>query len=208
MRSSRRRTLLCHRSLLLILCAFAVCIAQGCPTVPVKRQFNPEGVYRHSFTQLAFPEQSGSFDRMYVTEFDPDSTDVAGHYRGPTALPIVATVYHYPATAGAAAPTEEEFIAHFEQTKRDVTQTYPGVRITHSGGVVAKINSFELSGAHASFSIPDFPAYAGPADSHLYLFALDGWYLKFRFSHPAEVASDALPREHDFIESFTWPIPE
>ncbi len=91
---------------------------------------------------------------------------------------------------------------------REVERENPSAQVTSKGGIEAMINGFEMSGAHARFTIADFPAYSGPTESHLYLFALGGWYLKFRLSHPAEIASEVSPREKAFIESFTWPIPE
>lgn len=185
-------------------------LLSGCATPsapPDTVRVHPSGTYRHAFTELALPESYAGFTRLHVTEYSPDKSNVSGHYND-EGIPSAATIYHYPATADVSPPTREELLAHFEQTMGDVTRHTPAAELLGSGGVTATINGFDLSGAHARFRLPAHPAFPGEVDSHLYLFALDGWYLKFRFSHPETVAETAIPREHEFIAAVRWPVPD
>ena len=196
------------RFALVVLLLAVGCVSPNADDEPFQpRKVRPAGPYLHAYTELVFPERSGLFERAYVTEYDPGRANVSGHYSSPASLPSIATVYHYPATAEGSAPSAEEFLAHFEQTKADVRQAWPAAALTHSGGVTAEINGFSLNGAHARFSVYH-TAFEGEADSHLYLFALDGWYLKFRFTHPVAIADEIIPMERRFIGATTWPIPD
>jgi hypothetical protein len=174
--------------------------------IPPATRVDPVGTYRHAFTGLALPERYGDFVRLYVTEYDPDKANVSGHYRD-AAIRSNATVYHYPATADLSPPSREEFIAHFEQTMGDVMHQKPRAKLLASGGYEAIVNGFQLAGAHARFTLPAPEALYVPTDSHLYLFALDGWYLKFRFSHPETATKVAIEKEQEFIEAVEWPVP-
>lgn len=162
----------------------------------------------HVFTQLEMSERIGLFERDYVTEYDPDAVNVSAHYSGPRSLPALATVYHYPATADVTPPSAEEVSGHFERLMSDVGRASPGAELIGTHIVRFEVNGFDLRGAHARFSLTDHPTFAGPVDSHLFLFSLDGWYLKFRFSHPMEIADDVIPLEAEFISATKWPIPE
>ena len=184
----------------------------GCTTpvdqpIPEPRILHPTGIYRHAYIQLEMPEQIGPFQRTYVTEYDPDRANVSGHYDAADPYRSVATVYVYPANADVAPPDRASFIEHFEQMSAHVRQIHPLAKSIRSGGAEMEVNGFTLQGAHARFLLPDHPSFGGPVDSHLYLFALDGWYLKFRFSHPEGLAADLIPHEKRFIESITWPVP-
>lgn len=174
---------------------------------PAPGRVLPVGTYRHAFTELALPPQLGSFERLYVTEYDPEKANVSGHYQD-DAIPSAATVYHYPANATVTPPTNEEFVAHFAQTMQDIEGANATAERVSMASVEATINGFRLTGAHARFRLPEHPAFYGPADSHLYLFALDGWYLKFRFSHPDHTAGVAIEEERKLIQRIEWPIPE
>ena len=189
-----------------MIAAFAFALA--CKTTEAPQTFQPDGLYRHAFIQLEFPAQVDIFDRLYVTQYDPDGANVSGHYAAPRSFPSQGTIYVYPATFDLSAPSLEEFVAHFEQIKSNVDEASPGAELTESGGISMEINGYELGGAHARYTLRDHPVYEGPVDSHLYLFALDGWYLKFRFSHPSRIAEEIIPHEHAFISSTRWPTPD
>lgn len=178
------------------------------PPVPEPRIVHPTGIYRHAYIQLEMPGQIGPFERIYVTEYDPDRANVSGHYEAADPYRGVATIYVYPANADAAPPDRAAFIGHFELMSAHVRRIHPLAKPIREGGAEMEVNGFTLQGAHASFLLPDHPAFDGPVDSHLYLFALDGWYLKFRFSHSEALAADLIPHEQRFIESITWPVPD
>lgn len=199
---------------LAVLCVVSAALLVSCttPTEPAApfepRVLRPDGEYRHAYTELAFPERSGPFRRLYVKEYDPDRANVSGHYAVPMIAPGAATIYHYPATFDASPPSREEFIAHFERAKAEVLRVYPGAMLVWSGGIEQEINGFRLSGAHARYTLHGRSISSGTIDSHLYLFALGGWYLKFRFSHPYELSADLIPQERQFMSSTSWPIPD
>ena len=180
----------------------------GSPQPFEPKTVQPEGTYRHAYIALEIPERSGPFQRTHVTVYDPLGADVSGHYASGPDLPIAATIYVYPATPDASSPSREQFVEHFEQTKSDVFRVSPGSTLVRSGGVDGTMNGLELSGAHAQYALPSYPGLSGEVDSHLYLFVLDGWYVKFRFTHPMEVAEEAIALEQEFIASTTWPLPE
>jgi hypothetical protein len=181
------------------------CTTRGPSEPPAPTRLYPEGTYRHAFIGLEFPERTASFERAYVTEYDPQKANVSGHYWD-RSVPVAATSYVYPATDDASRPTRQAFLDHFGQARADVERATPQAKEMSAGPTRMKINGFELAGLHARFQLP--PAgQSGTLDSHLDLFPLDGWYLKFRFSHPWEAREEAIESEREFIRSVRWPVP-
>lgn len=183
-------------------------VVAGCVSHQGPRRLEPDGPYLHPATSLEYPVRSGVFSREYVTEYDPDGFNSSGHYSSPRTLLITATVYHYPANATASPPTPEEFVDHFEQVLGDISRNTPAGRRLKTEWERHVINSFELNGLHSVFEFERFHDYSGPVRSHAYLFALEGWYLKFRFTHPADIDEGAVEHEVDLIRSIRWPRPD
>jgi hypothetical protein len=198
------KPLLANRALLIALLVGGLACAQ----LPGPRTITRPGPYRHAYTELLFAEHLGRFDRLYITEYTPDASNVSGHYQGPRALPSNATVYLYPATPDASRPHEKQVLAHFEQAKNDIRSVHPAATLGSEEILTTAINGFELNGLHAVYTLPKFPLYDGLSESHIYLYVLDGWYLKFRFSHPQSISTEVSAYEREFISAFTWPTPE
>jgi hypothetical protein len=199
-----RRASSMTRSWLLVslLALFAACVS---PTGP--RRIEESGPYSHVVTELGFPERVGVFRRTHVTEYDPDGYNASGHYQSPRTLLITATVYHYPANQTASPPAGDEFNNHFRQVVSEIDQATPGGRRLETESVTYNVNSFSLTGLHTAYEYDRFHGYNSEVKTHIYLFILDGWYLKFRFTHPADIDEGATAEEVKMIEAMSWPIP-
>ena len=139
-----------------IACIVGLAVNLSCASSIDPGPFKPKtirraGTYQHDFIKLEFPNRIGQFERTHITEYDRDRANVAGHYSLAGSLRGAATIYLYPANANASPPDRDAFIAHFEQTKSDVILGSPLATFLQSGGVEAKINGFELAGAHARY---------------------------------------------------------
>jgi len=171
------------------------------------REFAPTGPYAHRLTGLVLPEQVGQFERTHVSHYDPEGFNISGHYRIAEHRTI-ATIYHYPGTANGSLLTLEQLAEHFESAKRDVYLHRPGAQSVHDVMLSLVINGMELPGHHAVFQFEELPWFEEPAESHVWLFMVGNWYLKFRFTHPTEKSALVFVSEQGFIASFKWPIPE
>ena len=69
------------------------------------------------------------------------------------------------------------------------------------------INGVELPGMHAVFRHDTSSALPYPLESHLWLFAVGDWYLKFRVTSPQEETPTSLEAQKRFIASFEWQQP-
>ena len=191
----------------LVIALFLALILSGCLSASGPRRVEPSGVYKHVITELEYPERIGVFRRQYVTEYDADGYDAAGHYGTPTTLGITATVYHYPATATAVAPTDEEFSNHFKQVHQEVLRSAEGGTMLSVEAETHEVNSFSLQGMHSVYAFDSLRGYNAEVRSHLYLFVLDGWYLKFRFTYPSEIDEGGRGHAAEMIRLMKWPIP-
>jgi hypothetical protein len=199
-----RQTSDMRKTWLLLLLAISVTACAG-PSGP--RRIEEAGPYTHVSTDLVFPEKIGVFRRQYVTEYDEEGYDASGHYQSPRTLLITATVYHYPANQTASPPTNDEFVSHFRQVVGDVDRTTPGGRLVTTEKVTYEINTFNFTGLHSAYAYDSFRGYNSDVRTHIYLFVLDGWYLKFRFTHPADVDEGATIEEINMMKAMKWPIP-
>ena len=181
----------------------------GCATPPPQPQdIEVSGTYTHVMTELAFPQAQGAFIREFVTRYDPGAFNVSGTYRAIAPYAAIATLYHYPATSDLSPPSPEEVVQHFQQVRDNLTRGNPGAVPRSHTALQARINGFELYGLSASYSVEEFPALGGPVITWVYLFPLDGWYLKYRFTHVAEDEEFLVPLEQEFISLTRWPLPE
>ena len=198
------------QALLLFAVGFTVACAGafGPPEAFSPRRVELTGTYVHPGTSLEYPERIGVFRRLFVTEYDPDGYDSSGHYASPESLLITARVYHYPATVDVTPPTSDEFVDHYAQVLADITSSTAGGKLIGTEWEPREINSFELNGLHSIFEFEEFGTYHAPVRSHVYLYVLDGWYLKFRFTHPADIDVGATEHEVKLIESIRWPRPD
>jgi hypothetical protein len=189
--------------------ALAVISVAACATPESgPRRVVPDGIYHHIATGLEFPQRSGVFERLYVTEYDSQGLDVSGHYQSPLSLGIIATVYHYPATSDLSPPTRGQVYEHLRQIERDVEVVTRGAEHVGDSVETFAINGISIDCVHAEYRLPALGTAEGRFLSHVYLFVLGGWYLKFRISYPEDAPDEVHEHCRRFIESIRWPIPE
>jgi hypothetical protein len=169
--------------------------------------FTPQGDYQHVITGLKFPREVGRYERHHVSRYDQEFHNVSGHYELRAPNWGIATIYHYPASGDGSFPTYAELESKFEEAKRDIAFTRSGATLVSEAESLASVNGASLKGRKATYSV-DWPDDdEGPITSSLYVYALENWYLKFRFSHAESDSQHAARLEMEFIEAIRWPIP-
>lgn len=169
-------------------------------------EFEPSGPYLHRITGLVVPERVGSFERRAVTRYDPEGFSVSARYesREPRA---VVRFHHYPASGDGPFPALEGLRAQFESAKHAAYRNTWRAQFVHEQRIDFVINGVELPGMHAVFRHDTSSALPYPLESHLWLFAVGDWYLKFHVTSPQEEAPTSFEAQKRFIASFEWQQP-
>ncbi len=180
----------------------AACAELAPPAGPVAVDVPYDEPFRHGFTNVLFPARAGIFVREGVSRYDVAGFDTSGHYSS-RMIGSVATVYIYPGT-NAESLTMKELFDHYAQVKADVGRRTPGATIVSESRGTFSIGDGELSGLQAVYHLPRFNDVDVPIESHLYLFAVGQWYLKFRISFPIEARDEALAQIQPFLSAMWW----
>jgi hypothetical protein len=184
--------------------------ALGCATPHVQENlpldFYPEGDYQHVITGLTFPTEIGWYKRTRVSRYDTEFYNVSGHYELEGPPWGIATVYHYPAAADGSFPTYSEIYSEFEAAKRDLLLTRESATLISESDSQAMVNGMSLLGHTAAYSLDQPENIDGAMVSTLYLYTVENWFLKFRFTHWEIESPRVVPHEKDFIETIQWPI--
>ena len=193
-----------HRTATLLLVALLV----GCASSPRVNVIPSGETFHHKYTGLEFPLAIGGYVRNSVNSYDPDSVNVSGNYNTRFPNYALATIYHYPATEDGSPPSRETITKHFEQVRDDLTQARSDSTLRAASPIEHEINGFTLSGGMAEYDVPSFKGFDGPVRSSIYLFAIGGWYLKYRFTHSPSSADFIVPLQNEFMTLTRWPAPE
>jgi hypothetical protein len=174
--------------------------------------------YVQAASGMVFPPRAGAFHRVHVLRFDDAERDVAAGYNfvlGDNR--IVATVYVYPTPAlGAIGASAEEDAGERSQVmmeemfarKQEVSQFHPETKILTEDFATLDQAGVRYSGLRAHFSFED--KFAGRqrrllSDLFLYGFVGGQWFVKYRFTYPAEL--DAERRIGEFMQALIVTIP-
>jgi len=179
----------------------------GPPPLPSEpTEVRPFGPYHHRTTGLVVPERVGSFERRGVTRYDPGGFSISARYESiePQAT---LTFYHYPAGGSREHSALHDLEENFESAKHTGYRDTWRARLVHEQRVTFEINGIEVPGVHAVFRYPLSKQRVETVESHLWLFAVGNWYLKFQASSPREEARAAFEAQKRFIRSVEWVVP-
>jgi hypothetical protein len=161
----------------------------------------PASAYTHDGLGMAFPEAVGGFQQLDVTEYDSAANDVGIGYRNGTLL-IEATVFVYPSRrpTPAGSPPDQQ---HFEGVKSEI-------EAVHEGAAVVRANDDTMLaghlGKHASYQFEAvFAGERRELTSDVYLFGIDDWYIKYRFTYPEDGAESSSAAIRQFMEELGLP---
>jgi hypothetical protein len=183
--------------------AWAVALAlglAGCPraTPPGATAIKAAGTWSHAASGLQFPDRLGAARRSGITQFDQRGADVGVGYDHEVADAMVAfTVYVRPPVA-LATGEPATLAQQFELEKDVIVRAHAGASEASSEPMTFARNGQSVSGFAAELSFHDvFAGRRQPLVSRLYLFAADGWVVKYRLTFPAtqpgaRAAADAL----------------
>ena len=169
-------------------------------------QLRPSGAYLHSVTGLVVPERVGPFERRAVTRYDAEGFSISARYE--SVEPHTSLIFHhYPAGSADGRAALENLRAQFERAKHEGYHDMWRAQLVHERQVEFVINGVEVPGAHAVFRYPLSRQRRDPIESHLWLFAVGPWYLKFHSTSPQEEAHASFEAQKRFIRSFEWVPP-
>lgn len=151
---------------------------------------------KHVNSGFVFPSRVGDFlggDDVRI--YDPSGKDVSVPYnlvRGNDYVAATVYIYAIPAAPGLSAADILNY--HFENLKTEILGAYRG------GSLVSedKVSIRGLAGRKAGFKIE---LMGETTESELYLFAHQGWFIKYRISYPAKSANFARPEILKFVKS-------
>jgi hypothetical protein len=178
--------------------------APNAPPLRPSQVFVQHGTDIHSYIQHTasgqiFPAVVSGFLRVSTLVYDRTGNDVsAGYDYGDMHLPIVGTVYVFPAptdiVSGASADTGAASRAEFLHQKQAIALSHPDARLLHEEPATLPQPGLTLQGWHASYNfteafngslVPRLPV-VQPVQSDLFVFCCvrQHWALEYRFTYP------------------------
>ena len=190
------------RARIAVLLAIALAACTSAPGLPAEIEVAQGELYEHPYTNLILPARAGIFVRESVTQYDPDGFDFSGHYTS-RMVGTTATVYFYPGT-NSPSLSKEEVASHIDRVKADIMRLSPFARLLDQEAGEFTLGDVKKWGYHARFELPSFRGVDEPIESHLYLFPVGQWFVKFRVSFPARDAELARPELGPLLATSWW----
>lgn len=176
-------------------------VLTGCPTLGGV----PKGPYVHAPSGFVFPESFGKVRRVSVDRFDATGENVGvGYNLEEPGRQVALTLYVRP-------PLQHEdgrlmaLAEQFELERQAVVDHHPSAQSGASEAAPATRNAEPSPGLLAAFRFDEVFAYRNQrVDSLLYLFEYEGWFVKYRITHPAAQAAAAGAEARAFVSTFVW----
>jgi hypothetical protein len=175
--------------------------------------FNPAlDVYTHQNSGFSFPSNIEQFKRGSDIQFyDEAGNNFSVPYNVDTSNEkVIGTVYVYPGLKDynvfpipKLGQTPEYFIKEqYEGAKQSIIERYRA-RVLSEENVRNKQSLLNPTGKKGTF---EYDAVNGETvKSLLYLFAHNGWIVKYRFTYPSKFDAVVTPQLEKFVELFKWP---
>ena len=204
-----------------LLCPFlllAGTLMCGCPG-PNITVFQPvlieaTGTYTHPGSGMPFPLAAGYFQRVKITQYDPQETDVGvGYNLYSMGYQVAMTVYVYPAQVTSIGSPDDVVAAayasvrksHFEGVKQAITDLHPDAVLVSEGPTTIEQDQMAYPGLKAAFEYEgSFFGRQQKLGTHAYLFNYGKWFVKYRVTYPKAAEEMALSRIEDFMAKFRW----
>ena len=157
--------------------------------------------YVHSFTGFTFPLKFEGFDRVKVTPFNEEKSDIEVDYNN-SPFTTHLSFYVYP----AGDPLKK----HYEECREAVTKPHPDAKLIEEKPITLTKNGKVYEGYSAVFGFKD--SFVGKKDqdllSQVILFQFEHYYVLYRISYAASDKENAEKQITNFIEKFVWPSEE
>ena len=170
-------------------------------------ELHPEGNFTHPTAGFPMPERVGPFERVAVTQYDGEGRNLSAGYNAVVGnerpVPIVATVYVYPARPGA------ELDGYFEKLLEDVGRSHGGAKPDLRKDV--QLAGGRIVGRYATFGFAE--PWGGiernvPLRSYLVLYRWKTWWVKWRVTTPAPIDDARMKAIVDLTERLLPPESE
>lgn len=163
------------------------------------------GDYTHAKSGFVFPETFGTFERVGVSQFDAEGSDIGvGYDLDDGSVLIALTLYVYPparTTSGDLVQLSEQF----DLEKAAVSQAHGGATSSAAWTPPRTQNDESNPGHGIAFRYTEqFGGARQTVESLLYLFEYEGWLVKYRISYPASQAEAANLIAQIFVSGFRW----
>jgi hypothetical protein len=150
------------------------------------RRLHPKGPFAHADTGFPMPERAGPFVRVAVTQFDAEGRHVSAGYNGlagdPLPLPVVSTVFVYP------APPAADLDARFDEVLTNIGKAHGGAKPLFRKNVV--IGERRIVTRYAGFGYEEpWGGIAEPVDlrSYVVFYRWGGYWVKWRTTTPGPI---------------------
>jgi hypothetical protein len=166
-------------------------------------ELHPDGNYTHPAGFL-MPAKAGPFERAAVTQYDDAGLNVSAGYNalvgGETPLPIVATLYVYPAAAG------DDLDAYFGRLLGDIGRQHGGAKPELRTNILLGPRHFAGRYAVLGYEEP----WGGltqsiPLRSYVVVYRWKSWWVKWRATTPGPVDHERMRAIVDLTESLLPP---
>jgi hypothetical protein len=192
----------------------------SCQTTSLHYLAQPErlatqGGYVHPASQIALPENVGSFKRDTILRYDSNGLDISAGYNLVSASHrVAATIYVYPAPSLISIGSPAEVVAgaraqltenEFARRKQEIQHVHPGAMLIEQRDTVRTERGQSYPGKLAIFEYEELFAGSRMAvRSRLYVFCYVGgkWAVEYRFTYPKDQDAEGVIQE--FIQNLSW----
>jgi hypothetical protein len=205
-----------HLLSMLIIVAATACAPQP-QNPPPPPAMNAAGFIMHDPSGMRFPDRVDDFRRGRMIRYDKEGRDVSAGYDSVNpAMPIVATVYVYPAPPLTSIGSSAEVIAsarerlcqdEFRRRKAELVAYHADARLIAEQDISLLRGYRQFPGKQARYEFSgSIRGVQSQISSELYVFCYVGekWAVEYRFSWPRDVA--AAPSVAAFIADLPWTI--
>jgi hypothetical protein len=168
------------------------------------RELHPAGAFAHADTGFPMPESAGPFARVAVTQFDAEGRHVSAGYNGLVGeelpLPVVSTVFVYPAPPGA------DLDAAFDELLTDIGSVHGGAVPLFRKNVV--LGERRIVARYAAFGYEE--PWAGIAEpvglrSYVVFYRWGEYWVKWRTTTPGPIDPERMKAIVALTESLVPP---
>jgi len=202
----------------LLIAASTLCLAcpdtRRQPPEPVK--LTVQGLYTHEASGMAFPERVDPFIRGDIVRYDSKGKHIsAGYNLVSFVCPIAATVYIRAAgrVISIGSPPDVVAEAHamvlqkeFYAEMRVIEGVHPGARLMATDEATLVQGGKPQVGRKAVYEFNEGTEWFPKRNtSRLYLFRYGKWNIKYRFTYPSIIDTQADACIKVFMTSLQWP---
>jgi hypothetical protein len=157
----------------------------------------------HRKSGFRFPAQLGEFGMCNPWQYDAHGHDVSHGYQHTIMKELAVTTYVYPNSAGTGTAA---LAAHFAHCRKDLENAHSGVKPLFEDEVRLDIGDAQRTGRQGVFRLKtEVPGTAMDSLSEVWLFAHEGFFIKYRATYPPELKTRAPGAVRELVGALAWP---